>query len=66
MKYSSEKRIKRAIYSYLVTPSIDKSVMPRGFLNRFGIKQKSKLSEKELKNAIDIYYTKYNIKQYIK
>jgi hypothetical protein len=36
--------------------------MPNGFLRRFGIKEKTTLSDKILKEDIDTYYKKYNFK----
>ncbi len=66
LKYSSEHKIKEAIFKYLKNPTKDNSVMPVGFLNRFGIKEKSNLDDNELKNAIDIYYKEYNLKNIIK
>jgi hypothetical protein len=65
LQYSSERNIKNAIFEYLKNPSQEKSVMPMGFLNRFGIKEKSLLSNKELKKSIEQYYNIYNIKQKI-
>ncbi len=65
LKYSSEKKIKKAIYSYLKNPKYKDSVLPFGFLNRFGIKNKSQLPDEEIKKMIDIYYDKYNIKSRI-
>ena len=64
-KYSSEKRIKKAIFEYLKNPTEDKSVLPIGYINRFGIKEKTELDDKTLKNMIDIYYEKYNLKSKI-
>jgi len=66
IKYSSETRIKDAIYNYLKNPTQKSSVMPQGFLNRFGIKKPSQLSDSELKNSIDEYYRKYNFKDRIR
>ncbi len=65
LKYSSEVKIKKAIFEYLKNPSIEKSVLPYGFLNRFGIKEKSSLEDKELNKMVDIYYEKFNIKSKI-
>jgi len=61
LKYSSEKRVKQALVSYLKTPSYFKTVMPKGYINRYGIKLPTRLSDKELKKAIDIYWNKYKI-----
>ena len=66
LKYSSQKRIEDAIFNYLKNPTQDSSIMPFGFINRFGIKEKSTLGNIELKKAINEYYKKYNIKQFIK
>ena len=65
VKYSSEKRIKEAMYSYLKNPTIEKSILPFGYLKRFGIKEKSTLDDKVLREMIDIYYEKYNMKSKI-
>jgi len=66
LKYSSQKRIENAIFEYLKYPTREKSVMPSGFLNRFGIKEKTILNDDELKKSIHKYYKRYNIKQFIK
>ncbi|MDD2699161.1 MAG: hypothetical protein PHF17_10200 [Arcobacteraceae bacterium] len=59
LKYSSEKEVQKAIFLYLKNPKEETSIMPMGFLNRFGIKEKSTLSDNELKNAIWLYYKKF-------
>lgn len=66
LKFSSEKRIKEAIFNYLKNPSKELSSMPLGFLSRFDIKEKTTLSDEELKEAIDAYYKKYNLLQLLK
>ena len=66
LKYSSEKRIKKAIFDYIKNPSIQTSVMPRGFLNRWGIKTKIDINDDELKKSIDRYFRIYNIQSKIK
>ncbi len=65
IKYSSEVKIKRAIFEYLKNPSEKKSVMPFGFIRRFGIKGESFLEDEDLQEMIDIYYKQYNIKDKI-
>ena len=64
-KYSSEKKIKKAIFEYLKNPLKEKSVLPFGYINRFGIKEKTDLDDEALSDMIDIYYDKYNIKSKI-
>jgi len=61
LKYSSEKKVKHAIKHYLQNPSQEKTVMADAFINRFGIKNKSKLSDKDLENAINEYWQTFKI-----
>lgn len=65
LKYSSKRMIKTAIFDYLKNPTFKNSVLPFGFLNRFGIKNKTHLGDRELKKMIDIYYQRYNLKDKI-
>lgn len=61
LKYSSERKVKQALTAYLKNPSKENTIMPEAFVSRFGIKQKSLLSDKELNEAIDIYWEKYKV-----
>jgi len=61
LKYSSEIKVKGAINQYLQNPSRDKTVMADAFINRFGLKKKSKLNQKELESAIHEYWETYKI-----
>jgi hypothetical protein len=65
-KYGSEKEVKKAILEYLKNPKKENSIMPNGFLRRFGVKEKTTLSDKELKNSIEIYYQMYSLKYKLK
>lgn len=64
-KYSSERKIKEAIFEYLKNPSVDKSVLPYEYINRFGVKEKTTLDDTTLREMIDIYYKMFNIKERI-
>ncbi|MDD3442875.1 MAG: hypothetical protein PHW89_06415 [Sulfurimonas denitrificans] len=64
-KYSSEKKIKEAIFEYLREPTIEKAILPYEYINRFGIKAKSNLDDKTLREMVDIYYEMFNIKDKI-
>lgn len=66
LKYSSEKKIKKALFRFLKNPTSNKSITPYGYIVKHGFKEKSKLNDLDLKEAINIYYDKYNIKQFIK
>lgn len=61
LKYSSEHSVKKAMTNYLKNPNIDTTIMPEAFINRFGIKEKTKLSDEKLKEALDIYWEKYKV-----
>jgi len=59
--YSSENNVKAGIKHYLKYPSKDISTMSDLFIERYGIKKKTILSEKELDDVIDIYWDKYKV-----
>lgn len=65
-RYSSEKSVKSVMMYYLENPNIDMTVMPKEYTRLFGIKSKSKLSDQDLKEAIDIYWQKYKVKDNLK
>ena len=61
LKYSSERGVKAAMTDYLKKPNKDETIMPEAFIKRFGIKKKTRLDDKKLKEALDIYWEKYKI-----
>lgn len=61
LKYSSQRDVKLALFDYLKEPSKETTVMPEAFILRFNIKKASTLTDKELKEAIDIYWEKYKV-----
>ena len=61
LKYSSENSVKSVLLFYLKNPKPELSVMPKEYINIFGIKQKSDLNDSELKKAIDIYWDRYKV-----
>jgi len=61
LKYSSERAVKKAMLEYLQHPSQESSVMGEAFLSRFGVKQKSHLSNASLKKALNVYWNKYKV-----
>jgi hypothetical protein len=61
LKYSSGIETKYAIKLYLQNPKKENSILNEALLNRFGVKKKTTLSEKDLKKAIDEYWEKYKI-----
>ena len=61
LKYSSETNVKESMFSYLKKPNKKMTNMPEAFIKRFGIKRKTKLSDKKLNEALDIYWEKYKV-----
>ncbi len=61
LKYSSAIETKYAMKLYLQNPKKENSILNPALLNRFGVKKKTTLSEKDLKKAIDEYWDKYKI-----
>ncbi|PLY05155.1 MAG: hypothetical protein C0625_14070 [Arcobacter sp.] len=61
LKYSSERSVKEAMTNYLKEPSKDTTIMPKAFINRFGIKKATKLNDKQLHEALDFYWEKYKV-----
>ena len=61
LKYSSEDNLKSAITTYLKNPTRETTILQEGLINRFGIKKKTTLSDKELKIAVDEYWEIYKI-----
>jgi len=59
--YSSETNVKAGIKHYLRYPSKDISAMSDLFVDTYGIKEKTKLSPRELNEAVNIYWEKYKV-----
>ena len=66
LKYSSKKAIKKALFRFLRNPTSNRSIMPYSYIIKYGFKEDSNLSDKQLKRAVDIYYEKYNLQRLIK
>ena len=61
LKYSSEESLKSALTSYLKNPTKEKTILQEGLQNRFGVKGRTTLSNKELKKAVDKYWEIYKV-----
>jgi uncharacterized protein with ParB-like and HNH nuclease domain len=66
LKFSSQQDVKTAMIKYLSNPTKADTVMPESFINRFGIKKKTSLTQKELKEVIDIYWNEYDVSKRLK
>jgi len=61
LKYSSKTNVKAAMKNYLKIPTKQHTIMPDAFINRFGIKKPTKLNDKQLDEALEIYWDKYKV-----
>jgi len=61
LQYSSEKALKEAMFNFLINPTKEASLMSESFIKRFGLKKKTKLSNEELKEALNTYWDEYNL-----
>jgi len=59
--YSSEPNVKAGIKHYLKYPSKDIARMSDLFIEVYGIKNKSTLNDKELDEAVDIYWDEMKV-----
>ncbi|SFZ98104.1 hypothetical protein MNB_SV-5-1201 [hydrothermal vent metagenome] len=59
--YSGEKNVKTILKYYLKRPSKSLTVMSNLFIDTYGIKSSTKLNDKELDEAISIYWEKFKV-----
>ena len=59
--YTKLYEVKAALRHYMRYPSKDISVMPDIFLDTYGVKEKLSISDRQLREAIDIYWEKYKV-----
>jgi hypothetical protein len=61
LKYSSEEGVKNALHSYLKEPKAENSILDASLINRIGVKKRTTLNDKELQEAVHIYWETYNV-----
>ncbi|HSR73360.1 MAG TPA: hypothetical protein VLL31_00825 [Sulfurovum sp.] len=59
--YSGEQNVKAGLKHYLKYPLREISVMSDLFLDTYGIKEKTTLSESDIDEALDIYWDKFKV-----
>ena len=59
LTFSSQNAVKAALKDYLLNHMKEKSILPEGLLLKYGVKEPTTLSEKELEIAIDEYWDRY-------
>lgn len=57
--FSSEASVKAALKDYLLYPMKEKTLLPEGLVEKYGIKAPWALSEETLEEAIDTYWETY-------
>lgn len=66
LRYSSERRVKKAMIDYLKNPNPKKSIIAKSYIKKHNRSFIHNFSDQELKEAIDFYWNKYTIKGKIK
>ena len=61
LKYSGEVSVKSALYDFLKNPNYFTSALRKDQIARYGLKNKTTLTDAQLREAIDIYWEKYKI-----
>lgn len=59
LNFSAKKYVKAALIHYLKYPHKDISVMSKLFLDTYGVKRPTILTDEELKKVIDYYWERY-------
>ncbi len=59
--YGGEKNVKAGLKHYLKYPLREISVMSDLFIDNYGIKEKTTLSDEQIDKALDIYWKKFKV-----
>jgi hypothetical protein len=63
MKYSTDKRMEQAMFTYMKDPKKENSIMPAPFFLKFPMKEKMMLDDAVLREDIRAYLKKFNMKK---
>jgi hypothetical protein len=61
LKYSSERKVKEALYSFIKNPTKKKALASEELIKRYGLMPKTRLNDTELRKAIDTYWETYKV-----
>ncbi len=61
LKYSSERRVKAALYSFIKHPTKKKAVASEDVIKREGLMPPTTLNDTDLRKAINTYWEKYKV-----
>lgn len=59
--YSGEENVKAGMKHYLKYPLKEISVMSDLFIDTYGVKEKTQLTESDIDEALDIYWNKFKV-----
>jgi len=63
MKYSTNKRMEKAIFAYLKAPDKARSIMPSAFFSKFPMKEAITVDDNSLRKYIQNYIKYFDIKK---
>ena len=63
MKYSTAKRMEKAIFAYLKHPDKARSIMPSAFFSKFPMKEATTVDDSTLRKYIQNYLETFDIKK---
>ena len=63
MKYSTNKRMEQAMFTYMKEPKKENSIMPAPFFLKFPMKEKISLKDENLHKYIQTYLEKFSMKK---
>jgi len=61
LKYSSERRVKAALFKFLKHPTKKKALASEELITRYGLMPETTLNATDLRSAIDVYWEKYKV-----
>ena len=61
LKYSSERKVKEALVKFIKNPTKKKALASEELIIRYGLMPKTRLSDTELRKAIDTYWETYKV-----
>jgi hypothetical protein len=61
LKYSSERKVKEALYAFLKHPTKKKALASEELIQRYGLMPATRLNDTDLRKAIDTYWETYKV-----
>ena len=61
LKYSSERRVKKALRDFITHPTAKKALASEEVIKRYGLMPPTTLNDTDLRRAIDVYWDTYKV-----